>query len=57
MTPYLLKIFSEYEAIENSPVLTLQEDNRRTTKFESVWTHPYGRTSVSMNESKRLTIT
>ena len=49
-------LFGGYEAFENRPVLTLQEDNRRTTaKFESVWTHPYGRTSVPMNVSKRLT--
>src|SRR5262249_29356630 len=33
----------------------LQEDNGRTTaKFESVWTLPFGRTTVAMNESKRL---
>jgi hypothetical protein len=52
MIPYSVEIFSGYEAFENRPVLTLQEDNRRTTaKFESVWTHPYGRTSVPMNVS------
>jgi hypothetical protein len=50
------KILSGYQAFENGPVLTLQEDNGRTTaKFESVWTRPFGRTAVTMNESKRLT--
>jgi hypothetical protein len=56
MSPYSVKIFSGEEAFENRPVLTLQEDNRRTTaKFESVWHLSSGRTSVPMNESKALT--
>ena len=55
MSPYSVKIFSRYEAFENCPVSTLQEDNGCiTAKFESVWTL-CGGTTVAMNESKRLT--
>ena len=56
LTPDSVKIFSGYEAFENRPVSTIQEDNGRTTaKLESVWTLSSGRTSVPMNESKALT--
>jgi hypothetical protein len=56
MSPYSGKIFSGYQAFENRPVLTLQEDNGHTTaKFESVWILPFGRTTMTMNESERLT--
>jgi hypothetical protein len=56
VTLYSVKIFSGYEAFENRPVSTIQEDNGRTTaKLESVWTLSSGRTSVPMNESKSLT--
>ena len=56
MFPYFVKIFSGYEAFENRPVSTLHEDNSCTTaNFEPVWTLPLGRTTVRMNESKRLT--
>jgi hypothetical protein len=56
MSSYSAKIFSGYQASENRPVSTLQEDNGcATAKFEPVWTLPFGRTTVPMNESKRLT--
>jgi len=39
MSAYSVKIFSGYEAFENRPVSTLQEDNGSTkAKFEFVWT-------------------
>jgi hypothetical protein len=56
VTLYSVKIFSGDEAFEKGPILTLQEDNGRTTaEFESVWTISSGRTTVPMNESKGLT--
>jgi len=56
MSSYSAKIFSGYQPSENRPVSTLQEDNGcATAKFEPVWTLPFGRTTVPMNESKRLT--
>jgi len=55
ISPYFVKIVSGYQAFENRPVLTLQEDNGCTTaKFESVWTLQ-GATHVPMNVSKGLT--
>ena len=43
-------------ALENRPVSTFQEHNGSSAvKFESVWTLPFGRTTVPMNEIERLT--
>jgi hypothetical protein len=51
---YSVKIFSGYQAFENRPVLTLQEDNGCTmAKFEPVCALR-GATTVPMNKSKRL---
>jgi hypothetical protein len=55
-SPYSFKIFSGYQAFENAPVSTFQENNRCTTaKFEFVWTFQGATNSVPMNVPKRLT--